>query len=194
MSFPEFLSDDNPQHPKLPLASPPTENDTIIMSRDDYVTLQDEISILEQNADFCSREGDDTNYNYDATMSCMFEEDVNAQYARSLSEMEIRIRQLELELRRYSENELYLKGCVAEMQKEIDGCNGKIEMYKDFAKEKIKEVEMERDNEVKVQRSRNDKLIKNIEDLNRVIDERSAENRELVEYCKYFINFIPKNS
>ena len=85
-----------------------------------------------------------------------------------------------------------LKNYTEAMQKDLEKALERAELYKMFGKEKIKELEYEKDRMIEVERQKNDELCTRINELMKVIEERSADNMELIEYCRYFMSVSSK--
>lgn len=170
------------------------ESETVMLSKDEYTKLKSDLSVLEESLHSSSKQNDEYKkllLDYDATMTYILEkeESMNAEaLSRKLEEKEETLKNLEAELKGYKEREACLKNYIDAMQKDLEKALERAELYKIFGKEKIKELEDEKDRMIEAERQKNDELCVRIDELMKVVEERSADNMELIEYCRYFMS------
>lgn len=174
------------------------ENETVILGKDEYNKLKMDLSVMGESLQNSSKQNEEYKkllLDYDKTMSCILEkeESMNVEVlSKKLDEKEEAIKKLEHELGSYKDREESLKNYTEAMQKDLEKALERAELYKMFGKEKIKELECEKDRMIEVERQKNDELCTRINELMKVVEERSADNMELIEYCRYFMGVSSK--
>lgn len=174
------------------------ENETVVLSKDEYSKLQKELSVLEQSLHNSSKQKDEYKkllLDYDTTMSFILEkeENTNAEtLITKLKEKDELVTNLRQKIEQYRHRETNLQNYVDAVQKDLDKAVERAELYKVFGKEKIKEVEGERDRLLAAERMKNHELCYRISELAKAIEEKSTDNVELVEYCRYLLNSSTK--
>lgn len=147
------------------------ESDTVVMSREEYNKLQSELSILEESLHSSSKQKDEYKkllLDYDTTMSFILEKEestnVNALLCK-LEEKDEIIKSMQHEIEEHRHLEANLRNYIEAIQRDLDKALERAELYKMFGKEKIKEIEREKNMQLELERQKTRALSLRIAEL-----------------------------
>lgn len=167
------------------------ENDTVVMSREEYNKLQSELSILEESLHSSSKQKDEYKkllLDYDTTMSFILEKEENTNVNALLCKLEERdkiIKSMQQEIEEHRHLEANLRNYIDAIQRDLEKALERAELYKMFGKEKIKEIEREKNMQIELERQKTHALTLRIAELT----ESSCDRQVCVERAENMYNY-----
>lgn len=168
------------------------ENETMVISREEYSKLQSELGILEESLHNSSKQKDEYKkllLDYDTTMSFILEKEENTNVNALLCKLEEKeevIKSMQQEIEEHRHLETNLRNYIEAIQRDLDKALERAELYKMFGKEKIKEVGREKDMQIEFERQKNHELSLRIAELAGSGGGGHSEKMETTCHSKYF--------